>query len=279
MNVLYCGDSNIIDGLIISILSLIKNTKDELHIFIFTMEYQNETKKYQSLPSEYIAELDKIVKKVNSQSFVKLVDITTIASKCLPKANLNTRFTPYCMLRLYADQVPDLPSKILYLDNDVVCLKDPHLLYDMDNTKYELIGALDYYGSHFFKKKIYRKDYLNSGVLLLNIDLIKKTKLFEKARRRCQNIKMLMPDQTALNLLSKKKLIVDNKFNEQKRITSDTVFRHFSTTFKFWPKFHTQTIKPWHIEELHNTLETHEFDDILEEYQKIIKKLKKGQKL
>jgi len=278
MNILYCGDSNIIDGLVISLLSLIKNTKDELHIFVFTMKFANNLTKYQSLPKEYIEELDKIVKKTNRHSYVKLIDITDTVNKCLPKANLNTRFTPYCMLRIYADQIPNLPSKILYLDNDVVCLKDPHLFYDIDNSKYELVGALDYYGSHFLKKKIYRKDYLNSGVLLLNIDLIKKTKLFEKVRHRCQHVKMLMPDQTSLNLLSKKKLIVPNKFNDQKRITSETVFRHFSTTFRFWPKFHTQTIKPWHTEKLHSILNTHEFDDILDEYQIIIKKLKKGKK-
>ena len=38
MNVLYCGDRNILDGLIISTLSLAKNTKTNLNIFVMTMK-------------------------------------------------------------------------------------------------------------------------------------------------------------------------------------------------------------------------------------------------
>lgn len=269
MNILYCGDKNIIDGLIISILSLVKNTNKPLYIYVLTMKYTSNEKKYEQMPMSYIKLLDGIVKNKNKDSFVKLYDITDIVSKCMPSANLDTRFTPYCMLRLYADEIDDIPDKILYLDNDVVCLNDPETFYNIDNEKYELVGVLDFYGSHFFKQKVYCKDYLNSGVLLLNMNLIKKTKLFEDARNRCQTTKMFLPDQTALNILSKHKLIVSRRFNEQHKIYKDTVFRHYSTTFKFWPKIHTQTIKPWHIDSLHDILKDHEFDDILENYLKI----------
>ena len=41
MNILYCGDTNIVDGLIISILSLIKYEKDALNIYVFSMDYEN----------------------------------------------------------------------------------------------------------------------------------------------------------------------------------------------------------------------------------------------
>ena len=37
MNILYCGDRNILDGLIISVLSLAKQTKETLNIFVLTM--------------------------------------------------------------------------------------------------------------------------------------------------------------------------------------------------------------------------------------------------
>ncbi len=36
---------------------------------------------------------------------------------------MKTRFTPCCMLRLFADEILELPDKILYLDNDVICRK------------------------------------------------------------------------------------------------------------------------------------------------------------
>ncbi len=274
MNILYCGDANILDGLVISVLSILKNTKDNIHIYIFTMKYKKKKKVYKPLKEENIKVLEKIIKEKNKKSFIKLIDITDIFNENIPKANNNTHFTPYCMLRLYADLVLDMPDKILYLDNDVVCLKDPHSLYDMDNSSYELIGALDYYGCHVYKKNLLKRDYMNSGVLLLNMPLIKERELFKKCRELCSHNKMLLPDQSALNWYVKDKLIVDRIYNEQIELTKDTVFRHFSTTFKFWPRFRTQTIKPWHIEEVHNTLKIHVFDDVLEEYQKVMERMK-----
>ena len=273
MNILYCGDSNILDGLIISVLSLIKNTKEELHIYILTMKYENEYQKYKPLDNNSIEYIDKLLKKENKNNFIKLIDVTDLVNEYPPRANIKTRFTPYCMLRLYADLVEEIPSRILYLDTDVVCLKDPKELYEMDIDKYELVGVLDYYGSHFYRKNIYKKDYINSGVLLMNMYLIKENKLFLKARRRCKWVKMLLPDQTALNLLCKRKKIIPRKFNEQRKIKEDTVFRHFTTIFKTWPTIHTQTIKPWDIEKLHEVLKVHEIDDILEQYLKVKEKL------
>ena len=273
MNILYCGDSNILDGLIISVLSLIKNTKEELHIYILTMKYENEYQKYKPLDNNSIEYIDKLLKKENKNNFIKLIDVTDLVNEYPPRANIKTRFTPYCMLRLYADLVEEIPSRILYLDTDVVCLKDPKELYEMDIDKYELVGVLDYYGSHFYRKNIYKKDYINSGVLLMNMYLIKENKLFLKARRRCKWVKMLLPDQTALNLLCKRKKIIPRKFNEQRKIKEDTVFRHFTTIFKTWPTIHTQTIKPWDIEQLHEVLKVHEIDDILEQYLKVKEKL------
>jgi lipopolysaccharide biosynthesis glycosyltransferase len=103
--------------------------------------------------------------------------------------------------------------------------------------------------------------------------LIKENKLFLKARRRCKWVKMLLPDQTALNLLCRRKKIIPRKYNEQRKIKEDTVFRHFTTIFKTWPTIHTQTIKPWDIEKLHEVLKVHEIDDILEQYLKVKEKL------
>ena len=51
-------------------------------------------------------------------------------------------------------------------------------------------------------------------------------------------------------------------------LKSDTVFKHFTTFFKFFPYIHAVTVKPWHVEKMHNVLKIYEFDDILEEYER-----------
>ncbi len=265
MNILYCGDSNILDGLIISILSLIKHEKGKLRIYVFSMEYKDK----KSVSNKDIEKLDKIVKRTNKENFVKLIDVKKYFMKEMPTSNIDTMFTPYCMLRLYADLIPEMPSKILYLDNDVVAKSSFKEFYNIDNSEYEIVGARDFYGKYFYSKNKIKKDYLNSGVLLLNLDLIKKSGSFKKSREMCRKRKMLLPDQAALNKYCKPKLIVKRKYNEQHAMKKDTVFRHFTTTFKFLPYFRPQKVKPWNIDRLHDILKCHDFDDILEEYQLI----------
>lgn len=275
MNILYCGDKNIIDGLIISILSLLKNTNEILNIYVLTASIKLEEKEYKAIASEEINILDKILKEKNSNNFVKVIDITKKFAKEVPLKNIKTRFTPCCMLRLFADEIPELPKdRILYLDNDVICRKDCSDFYNQNIDDTELVGVLDYYGKWFFKKKNLKFDYINSGVLLLNINKIKETKLFEKARKMCIEKKMFMPDQSALNKLSVKKKILPRKYNEQRRLKKDTVIQHFTTSFRIFPVFHSVTIKPWNIENVHKKLKIFEYDDLLEEYEEIIKQIK-----
>ena len=126
---------------------------------------------------------------------------------------------------------------------------------------------LDYYGKWFFHNNIFKFDYLNSGVLLLNLNKIRETGLFEKARHMCQNKKMFMPDQSSLNKLATNKKIVPRKYNEQRKLQEDTVFQHFTTSFRFLPIFHKLTVKPWEINKVHNKLKIYEYDSILEEYE------------
>ncbi len=269
MNVLYCGDKNISDGLMISILSLLRNVKVPLHIYILTMRLEIPSKTYEPLSHELTEFLDTIVKQENKLNSVRQIDVTDLFQKEMPAANLETRFTPCCMLRLYADQIDGLPDKILYLDNDVICRQDCTDFYDQDMESYEIAGVLDYYGRWFFHNAVGKLDYLNSGVLLLNIKQIRESGLFGKCRQRCAEKKMFMPDQSAINKLAHNKKILPRKYNEQRKLQSDTVFQHFTTSFRFWPWFHTVAVKPWKIDDLHHILKIYEYDDLLWEYSRL----------
>ena len=266
MNILYCGDSNIVDGLYISILSLLKNIKEELNIYVLTVNVEEENLKINSVSDYSIEYLNNLVKDRNSESFVKKIDITELFMKELPVINLGTRFTPCCMLRLFADYLEELPDRILYLDNDVVIRKDFTEFYNQDISNYEIAGVLDFYGKWFFKNNIFKFDYINSGVLLLNLEKIKETKLFARCRKMCIEKEIFMPDQSSLNKLAKYKKIMPRKYNDQRRLHKDTVIQHFTTTFRLFPWFHSLTVKPWDVERLHSILKNFEYDDILEEY-------------
>ena len=207
MNILFCGDKNIVDGLTIACLSLLKNTPDVLNVFVLTMDYANKRKRYHMIEEKDVAPLIEKMRKANRSNSLKIIDVGEQFKKEPTTANMRSYFTPYCMLRLYADQL-DLPEKILYLDIDVVCLNDPSALYDINMEKYEMAGVLDRYGSHIFRIPFGKKRYINSGVLLMNLTKIRETGLFRRARRICKRFPMIMPDQSSLNLCSKCKKIL-----------------------------------------------------------------------
>lgn len=273
MNVLYCGDSKIEDGLIISILSLLKNVEEPLNIYVVTMKLKHKGKNFKPVSRKTISFLNRYVKKVNKDNFVKLIDATKFFEAESPIKNLDTRFTPYCMLRLFADQIDELPDKILYLDNDVICRLNCSEFYNQDISEYEIVGVLDHYGKWFFRNNILKADYINSGVLLINLEKVKKTGLFAKCRHRCKTKKMFMPDQSAINKLAILKKIEHRKFNEQRKLYKDTVMQHFTTSFRFLPWFHKVTVKPWQIDDVHRKLNLFEYDDIFDEYLKILEKI------
>ena len=266
MNILFCGDSKIEEGLLLSILSITKQITEELHIYVLTAKFEYEGKCYDRVSESGIVFLDTLVKQKRKENAVECFDVSEAFLAELPDKNMKTRFTPCCMLRLFADLVPKIPDKILYLDNDVVCRRDFTAFYSQDITNFEFVGVLDYYGSWFFRKKWYKRDYCNSGVLLLNMKKIRQTDLFGKCRKACIEKNMFMPDQSALNKLAVAKGIDKRRYNDQRRIHEDTVLQHFTTTFRFFPWFHTVTVKPWQMEDMHKVLKLHEYDELLDEF-------------
>ena len=269
MNILFCGDHNAEDGILIATLSLLKNSgAQELHIYILTMYTQSYHKKFQPFSKQAADYLKSLLVKQNPQNTLKLMDCTGLFVREPLIANMSTHFTPYAMLRLFADEIPQLPNKILYLDADVIVRRSLVNFYQQDLTGTELVGVLDYWGRFFFHNLHEHKvfDYVNSGVLLLNLPEIRKTNLFARIRHLLQTRTVLMPDQTALNRYAREKKIAPRRYNEQYKLQPDTVIQHFTTSFRFWPIFHTLTVKPWDVQRVHKVLKLHEYDDILTNY-------------
>lgn len=54
---------------------------------------------------------------------------------------MKTRFTPYAMLRLFADQIEEIPDQILYLDDDIIVRRDLTQFYNQTLGKIEFVGV------------------------------------------------------------------------------------------------------------------------------------------
>lgn len=251
MNILFCGDRNVQDGLLIAVLSLLENTQEHLDIYVLTLDMSMNGRIYSPIEQTFVDYLNETVSaQYDDRLYIKLIDTTDLFKDETPDANLSTRFTPCCMLRLFADKIDEIPDRILYLDTDVICRRDFGDFYYQNMDGVEIAGVLDYYGSWFFRKNMFKRDYLNSGVLLMNMCELRKTGLLSSCRHMCTTKQMFMPDQSALNKLSVSKRICERKYNDQRRLHSDTVFQHFTTHFKFFPYVRTETVKPWQTEEV-----------------------------
>ncbi len=293
MNILYCGDKGIQNGVLVSILSLVmngekhspesknhraaNNREEKNHssmipiysIYIATIHYEGVT----PFTEKAAKFLDSLVKKYNPKSFVKLIDATEVFVQNLPKKNMGSYFTPCSMLRLYADKMPELAhcDRILYLDYDVVCRGDISEFYNTDLTGIEAAGVLDIYGKNFYHYHgLFKFDYMNSGVMLFNMEECRKNKVLERAAAKCAERWMMLADQAALNKVIQKRKLMPRKYNEQgERPRKDTVLHHFSNNFKFWPYFRVQKVKPFEVEKIHEVLGITEYDDVLGEYLKL----------
>lgn len=270
MNILFCGDSHAQDGVLITTLSLLKNTDAELHLYILTMYTHSEKKNYHPFSKHAADFIRSLLVKKNPKNTLELIDCSTLFIKEPPTANMNSRFTPYAMLRLFADEIPQIPDRILYLDDDIIVRQNIDDFYNQDISGVEFVGVLDYWGRFFYHHLKFRKvfDYVNSGMLLLNMREIRKTGLFAKVRHMIQVKKMLLPDQAALNKLATSKRIAPRIYNEQYKLQPDTRIQHFTTSFRFkpFPFIHTLTVKPWDVERVHSVLNLHEYDKLLNEY-------------
>jgi lipopolysaccharide biosynthesis glycosyltransferase len=157
--------------------------------------------------------------------------------------------------------VEDMPDKLLYLDADIMFNRDIQLLYSIDVEDYEYAAARDHYG-----KYLLNPNYINAGVLLLNMKKMRETGLLEKARGLIKAKKLPFADQSAIYRSTTAKKMLPQKFNDQKFLHKTTVVRHFSRRLFYTPYPHTANIKQWNVSKVHKIFGYYSFDDILYEY-------------
>lgn len=275
VNILLCGNRKVFDGALTQLISMTNRTKADITCYIFTMDVSRINPDFVPISDEQVDFLDKVVKSKNINNKVIKVDVTDIYEKEFGHCkNENAYCTPYTLLRLLADLIPDMPSKLLYLDIDMMIGDDITKLYDIDITDYEYAAVKEKYGCWLI-----RPDYINAGMLLLNMEKIQETCLLAKARERIKTKKMLFADQDAIYWSTTKKLLVPRKFNEQSKFNrKDTVVCHFCKRLMFRPYPHTENFKQWHIKEVHEVLKCHAFDTDLEEYLMLKKEFEKVSK-
>lgn len=262
-NILFAGNIRVFDGILTAILSILKRTKSKepFRFYVFTMNLYDIDESYLPITDKMVKFLDEIIKEYNILNEVVRIDVTEhFKTHFLKSPNNNPYCSPYTLIRLFAD-LYDMPDKLLYLDADIMLNRDISLLYDIDVSNYEYAAARDHYG-----KYLVSPNYINAGVILFNMKKCRETGLFIKSRAWLNRKKLPFADQSAIIRSTTKRLMLAQRFNDQKFLHKHTVIRHFSKRLFYLPYPHNENIKQWHITKVHKRFGYEVFDDILYEY-------------
>ena len=119
-------------------------------------------------------------------------------------ANFKSRWTYMAMMRVTFSKMFPREKQALWLDCDTIVDADISTLFEMN------MDGLYFAGVREFRKG----DYVNTGVLLMNLEEIRKDGIDDKLISMLNRKKLELPDQDAINQVAKGKILfLESGFN------------------------------------------------------------------
>lgn len=180
-----------------------------------------------------LAEKDIEYLKDNTLDNINIIDLK-ISDKFLDNAPVTKRYPKEMYYRILASYyLPKSVDKILYLDPDLVVINKLDKLYNMDLDNYYFAAASHIWGIlQTFNRIRLRMDsndvYINSGVMLMNIKLLRKEQDRDEVYRfinRYKN-KLMLPDQDVISGLYANKILPLDPYvyNMTEKLLNQTYF-------------------------------------------------------
>lgn len=248
LNICFATDDNYIQHLSAAVASLLVNTQSSKNINIVILENGKSVSKTHK---KKMLELSKLNSRAN-------INFVRVDSSIFEKFPVNERFSEACFYRFV---IPDLfmnLSKMIYLDCDLIVKEDIEKLYEINIENYYIAAVQDLVGYSNQKRLKINKEgkyfYCNSGVLLMNLDLLRRENVINKLNDYVQKHKneIVWPDQDVINVVMEKKIkYLDLGWNLQYYMP-DTIVDYDYTLFNKAiknPKIihFIGDVKPWHL--------------------------------
>lgn len=244
LNIAFGIDENFVIGMGVLMYSMLKHSNKTLVFHIFTDNILPcDIDRIKELINNH-TNASAIIYKINPQNFYKL----------------HTHFTwSHAMYYRFLVQecLDPLPKKVLYLDADIICLRDFEEIFSIKNDKVICAVAEDNSMVKYAKKSFSfeGEKYFNSGMLMINTEDWQKNDISNKAIKLLNEFQYKYCDQDVLNkLLYNKTKFIDKKYNNIYHMAADThtidentIFLHLSGSVKPWQewgKYHPLT-KMW----------------------------------
>ena len=241
--IFFTVDDKYVPFLAVALQSLIENSSEKNYYLIkilytsITEENQEKIKKYEK-------------ENVN----IEFVDLNYHINKIKNKLYTRDYYSVTTYFRLFIPNLYPQYNKALYLDCDIVLLADVAELYNIDmgdnlvaaapDDVIQKIEVFQEYAEKVVGVADYR-NYFNAGVLLMNLDELRKFDFQEKFLYSLEKIKFAVAqDQDYLNRLCKGRVKIISNVWDKMPISNDTDTNdlkliHYNLAFK-----------PWHFEDI-----------------------------
>lgn len=266
--VVFASDCNYIPYLSVAIRSLIDHANAERKYDIIILADEKAVKEEAKLQS---------ICEGRDNISIRCIDMAPFRETCAAYG-IRTHVSVAAYYRLYISSICAGFNKILYMDCDVLCAADVAELYDMDmgdclvtaahdkpiqdvNSEW-LDGARAYIGSIGMKDA---KQCFNSGVLVMNLQLMRKENLEAKFLEVAARNKKYWHDQSVLNICCQGRVLwVPEKWNftihmygedelslpsveERSRLIHEKSYCiiHYAAGQKPWKRFHSPLMSEW----------------------------------
>lgn len=197
MNLLFTLDENYLDPLFTALRSIFRsNDKEKMTIYLM----------HQNIPKNRISEVDQFVKG-NGHTFFPVDCKKTFLEEVI----VNRYYSIEMYYRLLAPFVlPIELDRILYLDPDIINLRSFSSFYKQDFEGKLFVATTHDYATKWIQPinnirlgTLSSEDYFNTGVILMNLTLIRNTRNIEEITTaiRINKNRLVLPDQDIFNHL------------------------------------------------------------------------------
>ncbi len=242
--IFFAVDDGYIPFLAVALQSLIDNSSKENHYVIKILHTD-------------ISDINKnnIYKYKRENVDIEFVDLNYYVEKIADKLYTRDYYSNTTYFRLFIPELYPQYDKALYLDSDIVVLADIAELYNIDLGDNLVAAAPD---DIIQKNKVFRdyaelvvgvaryQNYFNAGVLLMNLDELRKFHFQDKFTYLLETVKFsVAQDQDYLNRLCKGKVHILSVAWDRMPIPTDEIKEEDIKLLHF-----NFACKPWHFEDV-----------------------------
>lgn len=247
------------------LVTLNANYLQPLKVLLKSLFHQNPNEKftiylmYSNIGQQDLDDLNHFILKHQQQFYPIFID-----PNYFQEAPVFRHYTTEMYYRLAAHKfLPETVDRVLYLDPDIVAINPIGSFYRTSFENYLFIAAEHEHSTKLIKpinkirlKTPLAKGYFNTGVLLMNVALMRKIVQLEDIYEYIEKnkFKLILPDQDVLNALfwDKIKPVDSYRYNYDARYFEIAKFYPSDKNNLEWIKNHTLFIhycgkeKPWH---------------------------------